>query len=248
VAPSDQCSNWSSDGSVQNDELPADGLNGATARLVTIQAGADDIDFESCLEYELTKFGFLHSEGTDCVSHGHVTSTVTARLNALRTALASEIDTVSTQAAKVAVLNYYQAIPAAAEFRPSSIFPSSGTVDPVCWGLSHNLNGARADSLVIQAALNATIGMAVSDARSAGKSNVVYVDLTNLENTHEMCTGNPAIFSGVPMSTSTFDTELAKSVLGASTPGIDASIWRTAHPNTFGQRDISNAVVAAVRS
>lgn len=40
--------------SVQTNELAASDLGSLPAKLVTIQAGADDIDFANCLEYDLT--------------------------------------------------------------------------------------------------------------------------------------------------------------------------------------------------
>ena len=208
------------------------------AKLVTIQAGADDINFSSCLLYEITKDGFhipffTHS----CVGkNGQVTPTVATALQHLHDALLSTIQSTSSQAKTVAVLNYYQIIPSPSDFDHQSVFPDKN-VDPVCWGLSHNEKGAHDDAVIIQNALNGTIKSAVQDAQNAGVKNVFLIDISNLENHHEMCTGKPAVFSGEQMSKFNFDVT-------ATRTDIQAHAWRAGHPNSFGQTDIARAVEA----
>jgi hypothetical protein len=78
---------------------------------------------------------------------------IPAELGNSRTALATEIEETAPYAKHIAVLNYYQPIPSPLDFKQASIFPGGGQVDPVCWGLSHNLKDAYNDAVIIQAAL-----------------------------------------------------------------------------------------------
>jgi hypothetical protein len=173
----------------------------------------------------------------------------------VRKQIAKEIKQAAPYAQHIAVLNYYQVIPNPVDFKRSSIFPD-GQVDPVCWGLSHNLKGAYNDAVILQSALNNAIAGAVSDATSAGVKNVQLIDISGLETSHEICTGNPALFSGEPMSKSQFDNDLQ--VIGecgfyyshscrVTEPYAEADLydhhaWRAAHPNAFGQLDIARAI------
>lgn len=256
-AGNDQCTNWSTSESVQHDELPAANLAQNKATLVTIQAGADDINFSECLKWELTKWASFHADGTQCVKNGAVTFGLLGKLGLVRSALAQEIEQISPDAKHIAVLNYYQPIPNPSDFKKASIFPN-GEVDPVCWGLSHNLQGAYDDATIIQSALNVAIDNAVSDAHNAGVKNVQLIDLSNLESTHEMCTGNPALFSGEVMSKSEFDHDLqalirchvffnqsCRSEEPAAEAELKAHSWRAAHPNVYGQQDIARTIEAA---
>jgi hypothetical protein len=258
---SDQCTGWPDSESVQQDELPAAQLAQSPAALVTIQAGADDIRFGDCMAWELSKFGPFHASGTHCVKNGAVTSTLASELANVRDALAQEIVQAAPYATHVAVLNYYQVIPRPADFKSSSIFPG-GQVDPVCWGLSHNLKGAHNDAVIVQSALNVAITGAVLEAQADGVNNVQLIDISNLENTHEMCTGNPALFSGETMPKSEFNHDLgvllrchlpfAPKSCSTTEPAAEADLahhsWRAAHPNTFGQQDIANAIEAQLGS
>jgi hypothetical protein len=239
-----QCpTSWSNSLSVQDDEF--DGINWSwdPQTLVTIQAGADDINFAGCLEWEVTKDGFHLPLGTKCVKKGKVTSTVASALVNVRSALAGVIeDLPPSYAQQVAVLDYYQIVPPPSQFAKSSIFPQKGQVDPVCWGLSHNEKGARQDAEVIQAALNHAIGGAVTDAKSKGVINVKLIDLTHLEDGHGICTGSPALFSGELMKKSTFFSDIAS----LNAQDLKDHIWRTGHPNVYGQQDIARAVESAL--
>jgi hypothetical protein len=250
-----QCPGWSDSESVERDELPAAQLAQSPATLVTIQAGADDIDFGACMAWELSKFGAFHVNGTQCVKKGAVTSQLATILANVRDALAKEIVQAAPHAKHVAVLNYYQIIPNPKDFKKTSITPG-GQVDPVCWGLSHNLQGAYNDAIIIQSAVKVAITSAIVEAQADGVNNVQLIDLSNLEATHEICTGNPALFSGEPMPRSEFNNDLqvlltchllfhSKSC-STTEPNAAADLarhsWRAAHPNTFGQEDIARAV------
>ena len=291
-----QCTQWKNSESVQDDEWPAAHLAQDPATLVTIQAGADDIDFGDCMKWELTKFGPVHAQGIQCVQDNaalnyfgkcmkwnfttgypwHLldpscvrntsvkpsmvfTSSskddIPAELGNIRTALATEIEEAAPYAKHIAVLNYYQPIPSPLDFKQASIFPGGGQVDPVCWGLSHNLKDAYNDAVIIQAALNNAIAGAVSDATSAGVKNVQLIDISGLEATHEMCTGNPALFSGELMPKSQFNNDLqvitechvfntksCKTTEPYVEQDLADHVWRTAHPNAYGQQDIARAI------
>jgi lysophospholipase L1-like esterase len=255
-AGNDQCTVWSDSESVQRDELPAAQLSQNPATLVTIQAGADDIDFGDCMAWELTKFAAFHAQGTRCVKHGSVTPALAAELANLHDALVNEIEQSASHAKHIAVLDYYQVIPRPADFKKASIFPG-GQIDPVCWGLSHNLKGAHNDAVIVQSALNTAIVSAVSDAITAGVSNVQLIDISNLEASHEICTGNPALFSGEPLPKSQFHHDLGVLVechvpvfkpksCRTAEPKAEEDLkghsWRAAHPNSFGQQDIARAI------
>ena len=63
------------------------------ARLVLVQAGADDIDFAACLENELVRvLGFDIGFGNTCVINGAVTPDVAPKLAAVRASLAATIE------------------------------------------------------------------------------------------------------------------------------------------------------------
>ena len=251
TAANDQCpQQFGGTVTLQSNEVPAASLASNPAKLVTIQAGADDIHFSDCLAYDLARFGPVHL-GKQCVSNGHVTSAVSGELANVRSELATLIEQIHPYTQTIAVLNYYQPIPRPQNFVQSSVYPNgpsgpNAQVDEICWALARNLQGTYNDAVVIQSALNNAIDGAVSDAESAGVSNVKLVDLSQLELTHEMCTGKPAVFSGVPMPRSEFNHDLATLISGGSRNDLKAHKWRTAHPNQFGQQDIAHAIEATL--
>lgn len=289
-----QCKGWSGRQSVEANELPAAQLAQDHATLVTIQAGADDIDFSDCMTWELTKISFYHALGNQCVQSGAdktqyrqclqvertksgswnvlnpacvrnsavdtstvLTNGVPGELANVRAALAKEIEQAAPYTKHIAILDYYQVIPNPKDFKRTSINPGRDQLDLVCDGLSHNLTGAYNDAIILQAALNNAIAGAVSDATSAGATNVQLINIADLEATHEVCTGNPALFSGEPILQSQLSNDI-KTIAECSVPkfhpkncsttrpaaeaDIENHVWRTAHPNTFGQQDIAKAL------
>jgi lysophospholipase L1-like esterase len=257
---SDQCKSWPDNQSVETDELPAAQLAQDPAKLVTIQAGADDINFGDCITFDLSKtviFGLDFHSGTQCVKDNAVTPELAAKLANVRDALAKEIVQAAPHAKHIAVLNYYQIIPKPTDFKNSSITRGKQT-DPLCSFLAPNLKDAYHDAAIVQSALNVAITSAVVLAQGDGVSNVQLIDLSNLEATHEMCTGNPALFSGELMPTSQFSHDVAvikscplpihlkscQTDEPAAERDLRAHLWRAAHPNTFGQQDIARAVEA----
>jgi hypothetical protein len=251
---------WADSQSVEADELPAAQIDeDHLAELVTIQAGADDIHFADCLTYELTR------HGTSCVtSNGSVTPAVSRELTSVRSAITSEIETISPDVAHIAVLDYYQPVPSPASYDPASAVTLHGQVDLVCSMLQKpSLKGkvnpssdnVYRDAQAIQSALNAAIRNAVLDARDAGVQNVQFIDISSLENDHGMCTSRPAVFAGeqIPATQLVSDLRtlavcailLTPSCTAADTDiltDISRHLWRVAHPNASGQNDIAQVI------
>ncbi len=226
---------------IQNDEVPADGLASKPAALVTIQAGADDINFAGCIEAVLTHSVF-HSE---CVSSDDApTPAVEQDLSNVTSALTAEIESVSPYTKRVAVLNYYDPIPSPTDFSKSSIGAPGHEVDPLCLLIGMNKNSLSNQGEIVVNALNAAIDAAVAKAQTAGDKNVTYVDVSKVEVGHEMCTADPAIFSGEPMPISELTRDLLTIGLGGSQNDIERHVWRAAHPNQLGQQEIAKKVEA----
>ena len=84
------------------------------ARLVLLQDGADDIDFSACLEYQLAQVLDVGiGLGTRCVANGAVTPKWRASWPTCGPSLAQAIELLAPHTSTVAVLDYYQPIPAA---------------------------------------------------------------------------------------------------------------------------------------
>lgn len=254
-----------------DDEIAASGLTAHKARLVMLQDGADDIHFGECLEYELARvLGTGIGIGTNCVANGTVTPAIAADLSRVRRGLASAIEQIAPDAGTVAVLDYYQPIPAPAQVADDSGLSGLGT-NLVCAGLKANATPTTADARVVLTALNASIAAAVSDARAHGVRNVVFVDVSHALDGHGVCTAQPWVFSAERISDATLaaDTEQIVAAKACATAGsalhtgslctslvarsdqakqsLRAHVWRTAHPTAQGQDALAAAVVAALR-
>jgi hypothetical protein len=230
---------------VQTTEMPADNLATGPAALVTIQAGADDINFGGCIEGALSH-SVLHSE---CVSSDNTpTPSVQHDLSNVSGALTAEIESVSSRTKRVAVLNYYDPIPNPTDFVNSSIEESGHQVNPLCLLIGMNKDSLSDQGVIILDALNGAIRQAVINAQAAGSKNVTYVDISKVAVGHEMCTADPAIFSGEPMPISQLTSDLFTIALSGSQNDVRRHLWRAAHPNQLGQQDIAKAVEAALRS
>jgi hypothetical protein len=246
-------------------ELAAAGLSQHPARLVLLQAGADDIDFGDCLEYELARIaGVAFSLGTQCVANGSVTPAVATKLGHARTSLADAIEAIAPDAGTIAVLNYYQPIPP-----PTDIADDSGAsglgVNLVCAGLKANAAAASAAAQMVSSAVNEAVKGAVSDARAGGVHNVQLIDVSGVGTGHGMCTADPYFFSGEPLADATLAADAARiaaakacsatGVIGRSSACTDLEaqaaaaeqqlgdyVWRAAHPTEVGQRALAAAV------
>ena len=247
------------------DELAAANLAQRPARLVLLQDGADDIDFSACLEYQLARvFGIGFGLGHSCVADGSVTPKITADLARVRTSLAHAIETLAPHAATVAVLDYYQPIPAPAQVVKGTATSGDHT-NLVCSGLKPNTGSTYAAAQIVLRALNNAVAGAVAEARVHHVKNVTLVDLSSAFNGHGICTAQPWVFSGEPVADTTLaaaaehvvaakacsGTDLLHrsrscAALGASAlaaeNGLEDYVWRAAHPTGAGQRAIASVV------
>jgi lysophospholipase L1-like esterase len=198
------------------DELSAANLRSDPPGLVTIQAGADDIDFAACLASLLgvPETPWMHVENCVNGSPGKytVTSKVKEELASLATGLSGSIAFIKNRApkAQIVLVDYYQIIPSAdATLKGSSA---------VCGDVRFSRKGGawrsaiRSKAEFLQKQLNDTISSVA--AKSHG---VAFFDISSLFQGHEMCTT---------------DTWL-----------LDGS-WDAAHPNATGQWQIGQAVLA----
>ena len=252
------------------DEVAAAGLAAHPARLVLVQAGADDIDFAACLENELVRVsGFDIGFGTTCVDNGTVTPEVAKKLAAVRASLAATIEELSPESKSVAVLDYYQPIPPPAQISDGSLHTHTGT-NLVCSALKSNAGATAAAAQVVLAALNQAIAGAVTDAEAHHVHNVRLIDVADVMNGHAMCTADPWVFTaqGVPAMTlsgdltkilaakactatdavhpSSFCRTLQADALGAVN-NLKRYLWRVAHPTADGQRALALATEQALR-
>ena len=254
-----------------NTELAHADLAEHPARLVLLQAGADDIDFGNCLEYQLGRvFGVGIGLGTQCVVNGTVTAAVATTLSHARTSLADAIESMAPHAGSIAVLNYYQPVPAPSEIADDSGLSGLG-VNLVCTGLKANAAATYAAALVVSAAVNHAVAGAVSDARARGVRNVQLVDVSEVGAGHGMCSSDPWFFSGEELSDATLTGDVARiaaakacTAVGAlgrtsscaslevqaarAKDELRAHVWRAAHPTTVGQRALATAVEAQLHA
>jgi hypothetical protein len=248
-----------------SDELAATDLVQHPARLVLLQDGADDIDFSACLVYQLARvFGLGLGLGNSCVAHGAVTPKITADLANVRTDLAHAIEEVAPHSGTVAVLDYYQPIPA-----PSQIAKGTATsgdhTNLVCSGLKPNAASTYSAAQIVLRALNKAVAGAVGEARLHHVKNVTLIDLSTAFAGHGICTAQPWAFSGEPVPDATLAaaaehilaakacsgtdvlhgatscSALAASALAAEN-GLEDYVWRAAHPTAAGQRAIAAVV------
>jgi lysophospholipase L1-like esterase len=237
-------------------ELTAADLVRRPARLVMLQAGADDIDFAACLEFDLTEqLGHGIGLGTQCVNHGVVTSAIAQRLAHVTTALTASIAFAARHASTVAVLNYYQPIPSPGQLAHHVAITGSG-INLVCAGLRENPSTTYAAAQVVSTALNGAIADAVRRARGGGATNVTLIDISKVAAGHGICTGDPDFFSAESMSEATLGADVTHIVAAKlcsvcanltgpallATQDLERHVWRAAHPTASGQEAIARAV------
>ena len=198
---------------VSPEEFVAAELASDPPGLVTLQVGADDIEFAACLKSLLS----VPAQGgaVECVEetrNGYrLTDRAQSELNSLRTGLTAIINGIhrSSPAAQIVLLNYYQII-------PEADVPLSGHTR-LCQNLRLSRPGGawrqqiRAKADFVQARLNGTI-----EEVSRLFPDVLLVDIANLFADHELCTNDRWIFDG---------------------------IWEAAHPNVEGHRQIAQAIL-----
>jgi hypothetical protein len=253
------------------DEVAAAGLAKHPARLVLVQAGADDIDFAACLENELVRvLGFDIGFGNTCVNNGKVTPDVANKLVAVRASLAATIEELAPSTKSVAVLDYYQPVPQPAQISDGSVHSQAGT-NLVCTALKSNAGATTAAGQVVLAALNRAIAGAVTDAEAHHVHNVRLIDVAGVMNGHGMCTADPWVFTAQGIPAMTLSGDLAKILAAKVCTSTDAVhptslcrtlqadalstvnnlksyVWRVAHPTAQGQRALALATLHALRS
>ena len=251
------------------EEIAASDLARRPARLVLLQDGADDTHFSECLEYELTHVIGSVGLGTNCVDNFRVTPELATELTRVRSSLATAIEEVAPHAGTVAVLDYYQPIPAPGQEADDSAQTALGT-NLVCAGLKLDASGAYAAAQVVLTALNDAVAGAVADARARGVHNLTMVDIAHTFDGHGVCTADPWVFSSELIPDATLADDVARIVAAKActaasgllhTPcaSLTASanrakqnlkdyVWRAAHPTLSGQRAIAAGTELALRN
>jgi hypothetical protein len=253
-----------------SDEVAAADFPLHPARLVLLQIGADDIDFGACLTDELARLGGTGiGLGTPCVTNHAVTPRVATELSNVRTSLATTIEAMAPDTGRIAVLDYYQPIPAPSQIADDSGVSGLGT-NLVCAGLKVNAATAYSDAQVVLAALNRAIAGAVADARGHHVANVRLLDVSTVMEGHGLCTVDPWIFSAQPVSDATLAADVqviivakacnATTTIFRGTPcsallaradqaeqRLRSAVWRAAHPTAAGQRVLAQSVEHQLR-
>jgi hypothetical protein len=251
------------------DEIAVADLAQRPARLVLLQDGADDTHFAQCIEFELTRVIGSIGLGTNCVDNGQVTAALSTELTRVRSSLAAAIEEVAPHAHTVAVVDYYQPIPAPGQEVDGTAQAGLGT-NLVCAGLKLDGAAAYAAAQVVLHALNDAVAGAVAGARAHGVRNVTLVDIARAFDGHGMCTADPWVFSSelIPDATLAGDTaRIAAARACTATSGLlhtpcsslTASatrakqdlknyVWRAAHPTLSGQRVIATSTEQALPS
>ena len=250
------------------EEIAAADLARRPARLVLLQDGADDTHFSECLEYELTHVIGSVGLGTNCVDNFRVTPELATELTRVRSSLATAIEEVAPHAGTVAVLDYYQPIPAPGQEADDSAQTALGT-NLVCAGLKLDASGAYAAAQVVLTALNDAVAGAVADARARDVHNLTMVDIAHTFDGHGVCTADPWVFSSELIPDATLADDVARIVAAKActaasgllhTPcaSLTASanrakqnlkdyVWRAAHPTLSGQRAIAAGTERVLR-
>jgi hypothetical protein len=194
-------------------------LGTAPAALVTVQVGAEDIDFGGCLMHEIkiyVPYKVYGENSKKCTSGSGLTGGENNRLNDMRVALGGILTRIRRQQpdAIVVVLNYYQPLPTLSEF--VNIDHSE-----VCAQLAEpgRLKTAYAHSEIIQNALNRAIA---TEMEQHSHDHLVNLAGGSVFTGHGMCTRNPFLFTGGPK----------------------VGLWRFGYPNQQGQAAIAKAIRA----
>lgn len=206
---------------VYPDEFNAANFAQDPPTLVTIQAGADDINFAGCLKGALALPAKLGAKR--CVNRTGITSKISSELANVTNSLSQLITAIASATngkTRVLVLDYYDPIP-----NPSS-FVQDGSF--LCTALATRNAAAYQEALLVQGALNLAISQGVTQAASGPTHpQATFVDIADVLGgissniAHNVCTAQPWLFSGDP---------------------FDGLFWRAVHPNALGQAAIAQVV------
>jgi lysophospholipase L1-like esterase len=203
-------------------ELAAANLKNDPPALVTIQVGADDLDFVNCIKAEL---GIIAARS--CVQ-GSAGSLKLAKeeqtdLDTLTTSLNDIVKTIEGNApgARIGLINYYQIAPA-----PDDVVVADGSnvcslnLPVIGHGLAHQSHTQRVkiynDAVFLQTALNDSIA-----AVKKTHPEVTIVDVSHVFDGKAMCTAHSAVYDDVD--------------------------WRAAHPTADGHKLLASAIEADLR-
>lgn len=198
---------------VEPNEIDASTLKPNPPVLVTIQAGADDIDFAGCLGALLGEPSQLGAD--KCVTHDksgyHLTSKANDELKSVKRGLGRAVSDIRTYAphTRILLVGYYQIVPGASA-------PVQGT-SVICRDIrlrSHTKGwrkSFRAAADYVQQRLNDAI-----QSVAQPKKGINFVNIADLFSGHEICTKGSWLFDG---------------------------LWRAAHPTKKGQSAIARAVI-----
>jgi len=217
-APS-QPSQWVSGDSTCGDsvmgELDQAQLSKFPPALVTLQVGADDVDFGACLTWALTE-PIPIPGGQKCVNGSDptdfsLTPRVSSELGTLYSGITNIISRIHREApgAQIVVLDYYQPIPQA-----DAVLSGSSAI---CHDIRFSSQGGNWRTYIrnigtyLQGRLNNTIHTATQQF-----PDVAFVELASLMSGHEMCTPDTWLYS---------------------------DLWNAAHPTATGQQQIADAVI-----
>ena len=205
------------------DELNAANLVQDPPALVTIQVGANDIDFSGCLTHLLGVRRNPFTDSTNCVLQAKggkftLPRRVQEELSSLQSKLSSIIKIVheDSPSAQILVLGYYEPVPAQTETLEQFIGAST-----VCKLLetaqaAGTLVSERAEADYLQGQLNTIIASVVSSYPYS-----TFVNIASLFSGHEMCVVNSS---------------------NVSQSWLFDGVWDAAHPNILGQEAIAKAV------
>ena len=196
-------------------------LRKVRAQVVTIQAGADDIEYSGCILHELgisLKYKIFGQSTSNCISGTGLTDRIARRITRFRIGLNTILNTVRRKQPKatIVLLNYYQPLPSPSQFV---------TLDKsyICERLKDpkRLQNAYRASVTIQDNLNRAIKQSVAQHPGVHLVSLAYGSrMTG----HTMCTRHPYLFTGGPKN----------------------HFWRVTQPNQAGQAAIASTILHQV--
>lgn len=211
---------------VDPEEVTAANLRIDPPSLVSVQVGANDIEFDQCLTRLMSRAFGKNCFAEDAAGATTVSDEVRLQLNRLETELRRILVEITNESplTSIAVLTYYQIIPKPGLIAPN-IFRKSGLCASLAAQRIRDVTAAYDRATLLQFELNRAIIRATQ-----GLGKVFVVDLASAFDGHELCTAEPWIFADYRGD-------------------IDANgfFWRVAHPTITGHIAIANGFEDACR-